>query len=100
MNTSDKRLESILKESLIGLYYDDWHISEALRKLDYSYVGHKFRKELAERISQERFAEVDTFLNSSLFKEYKKALDESVLACTKELADLVYFVTTSEGGEQ
>lgn len=97
----NNRLDEILKNSLVGVYLDCPEIVDALHRVDFSRVNFKFKSEMFARITPAEFKLVDDFLRSDSYKVYKNALDQSALACTQELGDLIYFVTSeAEGNEQ
>jgi len=92
-------LDNLLKNSLIAIYYDDPMIVQAIDKLDFSKVNHKFKSELYERIDKETFSKVDSFLRSEDYANYKKAIDGASLAATRELGDLMNFVYSQKQGD-
>jgi len=99
VQTLNNRLDEILKSSLIGIYMDCPEIVEALHRVDFSRVNFHFKSELFKRVTPEEFKEVDDFLRSDAYLKYKNALDKSAMACSAELANLIYFVSNGEEGE-
>lgn len=86
------RLDTLLKDSLIALYYDCPEIVYALSHLDYEEVNYKFKSELFMRISPEEFEEVDTYLRSDKYLAYKTAVESASMSITTELAEMIAFV--------
>lgn len=97
--TLNRRLDEILKNSLIGIYMDCPEIIEALHRVDFSRVNFHFKSELFKRMTPEEFRAVDDFLRSDAYLKYKNALDKSAMACSEELANLIYFVSPGQEGE-
>ena len=92
-------LDNLLKSSLITIYYDSPEIVQAIDKLDFSRVNHKFKSELFARIDIDTFERVDSFLRSDDHAKYKGAIDGAILACTKELGELMSFVFSQKEGD-
>ena len=88
------RLDNLLKDTLIGLYYDLPEVVYALQQISYDVVNRNFKNELFSRISEEDFYKVDEMLHTEAYFKYKTAIEESSLAVTVQLAELINFVTT------
>ena len=93
------RLDNLLKETLIGLYYDLPEVVYALQQISYDVVNRNFKNELFSRISEEDFYKVDAYLHSDEYFAYKDAIDQASMSVTTELAALIEFVTTEKGGK-
>ena len=92
-------LDNLLKNSLIAIYYDDPMIVQAIDKLDFSKVNHKFKSELFARIDKETFSKIDSFLRSDDYVAYKNAIDGASLAVTRELGEMISFVCSQKEGD-
>ena len=93
------RLDNLLKETLVALYYDLPEVVHALQQIDFSVVNRNFKNELFSRISEEDFYKVDEYLHSDEYFAYKDAIDQASMTVTTELAALIEFVTTEKGGK-
>lgn len=92
-------LDTLLKSSLIAIYYDDPLVVQAIDKLDFSQVNCKFKAELLARIDIDTFERVDSFLRGDDYSAYKKAIDSASIACTKELGEMMSFVYSQKEGD-
>lgn len=92
-------LDNLLKNSLIGIYYDDPMIVQAIDKLNFDQVNYKFRQELFERIDEDTFSRVDSFLRGDDYAKYKNAIDGASIAVTRELGELMSFVYSQKEGD-
>lgn len=95
----DSHLDNLLKNSLIGIYYDDPVIVQAIDKLDFTQVNYKFKQELFERIDEDTFSRVDSFLRSEDYAKYKNAIDCASIAVTRELGEMMSFVYSQKEGD-
>ena len=86
--------KGILRNSLMMLYADDLDIINALSKIDFSAIDRQFEKEVLSRISEQHFKQVDDFLRSDLYADYKIAVEQASMTLTQELGTLIQFVTT------
>lgn len=93
-----KNLDTLLRDTLISLYYDDPQIVYSLRLVDYDKVNFKFKRELFCNIDIEDYKEVDDFLRSEKYQNYQDAINKASLAVTRELADLIEFVVAEQNG--
>lgn len=92
-------LDTLLKSSLIAIYYDDPLVVQAIDKLDFSQVNCKFKAELLARIDIDTFERVDSFLRGDDYATYKNAIDSASIACTKELGEMMSFVYSQKEGD-
>ena len=92
-------LDSLLKNTLIGIYYDSPEIVQAIDKLDFTQVNYKFKQELFARIDEEMFERIDSFLRGEDYAKYKNAIDGASLAVTRELGEMMSFVCSTKEGD-
>lgn len=92
-----KKFENMLKASLVSVYYNDPEIAAALAVMNYEKTAFKFKTELLNNISLEKFNVVDNFLRSDEYKEYKLAVDKATLATTQQLAEMISLVVADKG---
>ena len=92
-------LDNLLKNTLIGIYYDSPEIVQAIDKLDFTQVNYKFKQELFERIDEGTFSRIDSFLRSEDYAKYKNAIDGASLAVTRELGEMMSFVYSQKEGD-
>ena len=90
-------MEHILKNTLMALYADTPEIIYALQKCDFTKLNTKFKSEMFSRISKEEFEYIDNILHSDAYMRYKESVDQSAMAMTQELANLISFVIENEG---
>lgn len=92
-------MKNLLRDSMLQLYRDCPEIYDALIDIDWSKVESKFRNEVFSRIDPDTFYSVDAVLHSDDYMRYKKAIDESAMSCTTELAQIIEFtLQEKEGG--
>lgn len=92
-------LDNLLKNTLIGIYYNDPITVQAIDKLDFTQVNYKFKQELFERIDEDAFNRVDSFLRGEDYAKYKNAIDGASLAVTRELGEMMNFVCSQKEGD-
>lgn len=89
--------DNILKNCLFNLYRDSPEITDMLAKVDFTAVNIRFRDEVLERIDIDTFEKVDSYLTSDEYVAYCLAIDESVMAVTRDLSKIIDFVIEDGG---
>ena len=84
-------MKNLIKESMLALYRDCPEIYDALIDIDWSKVESKFRNEVFARIDPDTFYKVDGWLHSDDYTKYKRAVEESSMSCTTDLAQIIEF---------
>lgn len=92
-------MKNLLKESLLMLYADSPSILHLLNQIEYDTLSVQYQKELDARISREDFKEVEDFLASEKYVCYVNAVNGASMAMTRDLLELMKFVTSENEGE-
>lgn len=92
-------MKNLLKESLMMLYADSPSIQNLLNQIEYDTLSVQYQKELDARISREDFKEVEDFLASEKYVCYVNAVNGASMAMTRDLLELMKFVTSENEGE-
>ncbi len=93
-------LDTLLKNTLMHLYYDSPEVTSALQAIDFTKVNRKFKEELFSRISEEDFYKIDAIFYSEEYLRYRDALDFASMAVTVDLAEIIEFTLTQNKGEK
>ena len=91
-------LDNLMKNTLIGIYYNDPITIQAIDKLDFTQVNYKFKQELFERIDEDTFSRIDSFLRGEDYAKYKNAIDGASIAVTRELGEMMNFIFQENNG--
>ncbi len=90
---------NVLKNSLKQLYQDSPEILNMLEQIDYSQIQGVWETQLYARISKQEVKEIESLLTSDRVQAYHMATQQAVLACTRELSNLLEFVLIENRGE-
>lgn len=90
---------NVLKNSLKQLYQDSPEILNMLEQIDYSQIQGVWETQLYARISKQEVKQVESLLTSDRVQAYHTATQQAVLACTRELSNLLEFVLIENRGE-
>lgn len=85
---------SILRNSLKSLYADCPEILETLSLINFDDIDYKFYSEIYQRMDRDRFHRIDEYLTSDEFMEYCLIIEESTMAVTTQLSQLIELALT------
>lgn len=88
-----------LKASIYALYANEHNILELLEQIDWSTLNHKWQSEMDKRIDRESAKIAQQVLSSNLVLNYDKAVQESAMACTNSIAELLSVLAVPSTGK-
>lgn len=89
-----------IKRSLMIAYADDPVILNMIEQLDLTALQVQYEQEMYARISFEDVKLAEAMLTSDIITRYNKAIEETTLALTRPIRDLMIFTLQEKSGEE
>lgn len=90
---------SVLRNSLYSLYANDYAVLDMLDQISFKELEYKYQAEMDKRIDRESVTLAQLMLASDIIARYDRAVQESCMACTQDLAKIMELLITPATGK-